>query len=98
MNFVLLFEDNAELSAEVRRTHLPAHLAFLKENEGMIVSAGPLAETDGSPAGGIWIVSAASAEAAEALVKQDPFWPTGLRKSVRVLEWRKVFEDGAVFI
>jgi hypothetical protein len=28
------------------------------------------------------------------LAGQDPFWPTGLRKSVRVLEWRRVFADG----
>jgi hypothetical protein len=30
----------------------------------------------------------------DALVKEDPFWPTGLRRSVRVLEWSQVFRDG----
>jgi hypothetical protein len=24
----------------------------------------------------------------------DPFWPTGLRKAVRVLAWMQVFADG----
>ena len=28
------------------------------------------------------------------LVHEDPFWPTGLRKSVRVLLWKRVFADG----
>ena len=37
-------------------------------------------------------------EAVTALVHADPFWPTGLRQSVRVLEWRRVFADGARLI
>jgi uncharacterized protein YciI len=27
-------------------------------------------------------------------VKADPFWPTGLRHSVRILSWSQVFADG----
>jgi hypothetical protein len=30
----------------------------------------------------------------EALVKEDPFWPTGLRGSIRILCWSRVFADG----
>jgi uncharacterized protein YciI len=29
-----------------------------------------------------------------ALYRADPFWPTGLRRSVRVLAWSQVFADG----
>lgn len=29
------------------------------------------------------------------LVREDPFWPTGLRSSVRVLAWTQVSADGA---
>jgi hypothetical protein len=28
------------------------------------------------------------------LYRADPFWPTGLRKAVRVLRWSQVFADG----
>ena len=98
MNLIILFEDNAALGPEVRREHLPAHLEFLKRNASVISAAGPLAESDGTPSGGIWIVSVESVEAADALVKQDPFWPTGLRKSVRILNWTKVFEAGEVLV
>ena len=28
------------------------------------------------------------------LVQADPFWPTGLRKAVRVLQWAQVFAEG----
>jgi hypothetical protein len=27
-------------------------------------------------------------------VKEDPFWPTGLRRSVRILSWSQVFAEG----
>ena len=40
------------------------------------------------------MVEAADAAAVRALVESDPFWPTGLRESVRVLEWKRVFADG----
>lgn len=98
MPYVILFEDNLDLGPEIRRENLPAHLAFLKRNADVVSAAGPLAEVDGTPSGGIWIVSVDSAEQAEALVEQDPFWPTGLRKSVRILHWKKVFADGEVLI
>jgi uncharacterized protein len=48
----------------------------------------------GDPAGGLWIIEADSSDEADALVKEDPFWPTGLRRSVRVLSWSQVFADG----
>jgi uncharacterized protein YciI len=30
----------------------------------------------------------------QALVESDPFYPTGLRKSIRILEWTQVFANG----
>ncbi len=42
-----------------------------------------------------WIGDAAPPAEAGRLVREDPFWPTGLRRSVRILEWRQVFVDGA---
>jgi hypothetical protein len=55
---------------------------LLERNAARIKAAGPLR---GDPAGGLWLVEADSAAAVDVLVKEDPFWPTGLRRSVRVL-------------
>ena len=93
MLYVVQFEDNPE-RAEKRTEFMADHLAFLARNAAMIRSAGPLKAEDGSPAGGIWIVEAGGFDAVKALYQADPFWPTGLRKSVRVLEWTQVFADG----
>lgn len=95
MLFAVLFEDNDGLGEEVRRRHMAAHLAFLERHAAQVSAAGPLLDYQGAPAGGLWLVQAESAAAVDALVRADPFWPTGLRKSVRIRAWRQVFADGA---
>lgn len=95
MIYAVLFEDN-ESRADMRRKHMSEHLAFLERNAGSISAAGPLKDADGDvPAGGLWLVEAESPQAVHGLIESDPFWPTGLRKSVRVLQWTQVFADGA---
>ncbi len=94
MYFVVLFEDNPELGGDVRSQHMPAHLSFLKRHATRIKAAGPLQSSTGEAEGGLWFVEAASYEDVDGLVKEDPFWPTGLRRSVRILLWRQVFADG----
>jgi uncharacterized protein YciI len=98
MMFVVLFEDDPA-KADMRPKHMPAHLAFLESNAGAIRAAGPLKDPkDGAGAGGLWLVQADSAEAVETLVRTDPFWSTGLRRSVRVLAWTRVFAEGRKLI
>jgi uncharacterized protein YciI len=94
MLYAILFTDAAD-RAEVRGRLMPAHLGFLEQNRARIRAAGPLLEADGSgSAGGLWLVDADSAAAVTDLIQADPFWPTGLRKTVRVLRWAQVFADG----
>lgn len=94
MKFVVLFEDNPGTGIEVRKAQMAEHLAFLEYNAKYFVSAGPLKDVDGQNAGGIWMLDALNFEAVDKVVKDDPFWPTGLRKSYRVLEWNQVYADG----
>lgn len=92
MLFCVLFEDNPD-KEHLRQDHMADHLAFLDTLGSTVAGAGPLFdETTG--AGGMWLVHAESAGDVRKLVERDPFWPTGLRKSVRILEWRQVFRDG----
>jgi uncharacterized protein len=94
MKFVVLFEDNLDVGADMRRKHMPAHIAFLDRNAHKVHAAGPLKTPDGQGAGGIWVVDADDAGEVDKLVKDDPFWPTGLRKSVRILIWNQVYAEG----
>lgn len=93
MLFAVLLTDDPEF-AHMRERHMAEHLAFLERNADRIRSAGPLREADGAGAGGLWLVEADSAGAVQTLVESDPFWPTGLRASVRVLRWVQVVADG----
>jgi uncharacterized protein YciI len=94
MLYAVVFEDNQNLGADVRRQHMAAHLAFLEKNAARIKAAGPLRLPSGESVGGLWLVESDAPEIAEALVKEDPFWPTGLRRAVRILAWSRVFADG----
>jgi uncharacterized protein YciI len=94
MLYAVLFTDD-DARADARRRLMAAHLDFLERHRDRIRAAGPLRNTaDGAPAGGLWLVEAETPEAVAALYQEDPFWPTGLRKSVRVLQWSQVFADG----
>ncbi|HVJ42439.1 MAG TPA: YciI family protein [Dongiaceae bacterium] len=87
--YCVLFEDD-DAFADMRSLHMAAHRDFLARHPG-IAAAGPLSDTtSGAAAGGMWLVRGDSAEEIARLVQADPFWPTGLRKSVRILEWRLV--------
>lgn len=92
MLFAVLFEDDPA-RADARTRHMPGHLAFLESHADSVRAAGPLTE-DGDAAGGLWLVEAPDPAAVQRLVEADPFWPTGLRRSVRILAWRQVFADG----
>ncbi|WP_345891876.1 YciI family protein [Burkholderia sp. Ap-962] len=91
MIYCVLFEDD-EAFAHARAANMEAHLAFLAAQGGRIREAGPLVDTSTRlAAGGLWTVEAESAERVLDYIRQDPFWPTGLRKAWRILEWKQVF-------
>ncbi len=94
MLYALFFEDNPD-KAEERRRLMPRHLAFLEDHAGEILAAGPLHDgLSGTAAGGLWLVEAENPERVEELIRADPFFPTGLRRSWRTLAWTRVFADG----
>jgi uncharacterized protein len=98
MDYAVLFEDNDEKAGK-RAEFMTEHLAFLRLHAEAISAAGPLKDAEtGMPAGGLWLVRAHSREAVMALIEADPFWPTGLRKSYKILQWTKVHaaEAGSV--
>ena len=94
MLYVVLFTDNPE-HGTARAAHMAEHLGFLERHQQAIKAAGPLRDpADGSITGGLWLVEAENADAVAALYRADPLWPTGLRRSVQVSQWTRVFADG----
>ena len=98
MKYAVLFEDNDDF-AHMRPKFMGDHLQFLADNSDCIEIAGPMKDgVSGESAGGLWLVEADSAEQVQALVESDPFWPTGLRQSIRILEWTQVYAHGKKMI
>ena len=93
MQYIVLFEDTPG-TEHLRQTNMAAHLAFLEAHSSELLAAGPLFAPDGQGAGGLWLVEAATPEAVQVLIEDDPFWPTGLRQSVTIRAWRHVFRQG----
>ncbi len=94
MKFAVLFEDQPGTGMDLRLKHMPAHLAFLENHSNIIKAAGPLKSNNGELAGGLWLAEADQVEEVQDLIERDPFWPAGLRKSVKILAWQQVFADG----
>lgn len=92
--FIVWFEDEGSAASQ-RELHMSAHLEFLTRNADRIKSAGPLMDPpSGLPKGGLWMVDCETEDTVWGLVKQDPFWPTGLRRNVVLYRWNRVFADG----
>ncbi len=95
MPVIILFTDNPAADPALRAAHMPDHLAFLEAQSGTISAAGPLRTEAGAGDGGVWVVETEEIAEAEALVRADPFWSTGLRHSHRALHWTRVFQNAA---
>ncbi len=93
MLYVVLFTDDPA-HADVRPRKMPEHLAFLEAHKDRIRAAGPLQGADGAASAGLWLVEGPDIQSVEALYRADPFWPTGLRRSVQVWQWTRVFAEG----
>ncbi|MGH1466467.1 MAG: YciI family protein [Cognatishimia sp.] len=94
MKYVVLFEDNPETDLCTRLSYLPLHLAYLEKNAEQITAVGGLSDADDIGRGDLWVLSAENEDEVVRFVREDPFWPTGLRKSFQIMRWRQVFANG----
>lgn len=75
--------------AAARDEHRPAHRAFLATlaDDGVLLLSGPFSDR---PDGALIVLEADDAEAARALLREDPFQQQGLVERVTVREWTLV--------
>lgn len=93
MLFAVIFKDKPN-SAELRQSHLAAHLAWLDLHQSIVRIGGSLRSEPGlMPVGGLWIIEAETKDSILDLLKNDPFLLAGLRQSVEIFHWSKAFED-----
>jgi len=79
---------------EVRKANREAHLAYLKKNGSMVLSAGPLLDEGGGMCGSIVILKGTEEEA-KAFAKSDPYAAAGLFQDVATRRWKRVIDNRA---
>jgi uncharacterized protein len=93
MLFIVQFEDKPDV-AELRQKLMPEHFAFLDRSKEKVLVAGSMREIPSDrPLGGLWIIEAQDEAEVRDTFKNDPFWVSGLRASVRINRWVKAFPD-----
>jgi len=91
MLFIVRFTDDPS-RLSIRQQFMSDHLKWLEAHDDEVLVAGSLREEPAAnPVGACWVVECESKGAVEQLLKTDPFWVQGLRRSVEVLHWMKAF-------
>jgi uncharacterized protein YciI len=85
--FVLTGLDKPN-ALELRMATREAHLAYVRDNLGIIKVAGPVLDAAGEMAGSLFIIEAETAEAVEAFSAADPYRKAGLFGQVTILPWK----------
>jgi hypothetical protein len=87
MRFAALFLDDVTPSA-LDPGLTRAHFDYLARHAGRITDAGGLRPPDAGPyCGSLWVIEAADAAEARALVEGDPYCLAGLRPDRRLFLW-----------
>ena len=98
MRYVVLLEDEPS-KADVRPQLMPQHLAFLTgAREGNPGSGPAFRFRRRSRPAASGSSKPTDEKRVRALVEADPFYAAGLRRSVRVLAWKRVFAGGKALI
>jgi uncharacterized protein YciI len=86
--FALICTDKPG-ALELRLANREAHLAYIRENQAMIVVAGPMLDEAGGMRGSLLILEAPDASAVEAFSAADPYRQAGLFERVEISAWRQ---------
>lgn len=88
MPFALIAIDK-ENAQQLRLDNRDAHLAYVADT-GVVETAGPFLDGDGTMTGSLLILAVDSMADAEDWAANDPYALAGLFQSVTLREWKKV--------
>lgn len=81
----IIYQEDGPDSQVLREAHKPAHFAYLKEHEDILVLGGAmLGEDDETRIGSVLILNVPDRAAAEAFSANEPLWKAGTFASVKI--------------
>jgi len=87
MHYVITAQDKPN-AFELRASARPAHLDYLKEQDDILLAAGPFLDDQDRSIGSLFIVDVPDEAAATRFAAGDPFAKAGLFVSTRIQKWR----------
>jgi uncharacterized protein len=87
MHYVITCEDKPN-AFDLRAAKRPAHLDYLKEQDAILLAAGPFLDEQDRMTGSLFIIDVASEVDARRFADNDPFAKAGLFASTRIRKWR----------
>ena len=87
MQFVIEAQDKPN-AFDLRAATRQAHLDYLKEQDAILLAAGPFLDAEDRMIGSLLIVDVASEAEARAFAENDPFAKARLFASTTVRKWR----------
>jgi len=96
--YIVQFEDKPNMG-ELRDKLLKSHFEFLDRVKDRVLVPGSMREVPSDkPLGGLWIIEANDENEVKEIFKDDPFWTSGMRASVKINRWQKAFPDRKVLV
>jgi uncharacterized protein YciI len=96
--YIVQFEDKPDMG-ELRQQLLQKHFDYLDRVKDRVLVPGSVREVPSDkPLGGLWIVEAEDEASVRDVFKDDPFWTSGMRASVKINRWHKAFPERKVLI
>lgn len=87
MQFVIICHDIPN-GFDKRQAARPAHLDYLKEQDAVVLAAGPFLDDEERMIGSLFIVDVADRAAAQAFSDNDPFTRQGILAHREIRRWR----------
>ncbi len=89
MLFAVHFQDDPD-RLHLRQKHVEEHLAYVAAQGTRVIAGGALrSRPEDPPHSALWLSSAETKEAAQAIIEGDPFFKAGLRQSVDIFHWSR---------
>jgi uncharacterized protein YciI len=87
MHYVIQTQDKPN-AFDLRAATRPAHLDYLKEQDAILLAAGPFLDDEDRMIGSLFIIDVPSEAEARAFAENDPFAKAGLFASTSIRKWR----------
>ena len=85
----LIKAENVPDGAALRKSTIPAHVAYLNQYKSRFICGGPMLSDDGNDViGSVMVLDMPSREALDSFLAKEPYNMAGLFRKIEIARWR----------